>query len=300
MSLAERLPDFTDDVEDDDGPAYELRRRPALACPVVFSSPHSGRVYPERMMALSRLDARAVRLSEDAYVDGLIAPAEGYGVALMLARYGRAYVDLNREPTELDPEMFEGGAAAAPAARTARVAAGLGCIARVVAQGREIYRGKLPAGEAERRIAQAWRPYHAGLDALLNEARARFGRALLIDWHSMPGAAARADRARTGRTPDIVLGDRFGAACAPAITAAVQRELEAAGYVVVRNTPYAGGWTTERYGRPAAGVHALQIEIRRALYLDEARLAPSRGFEPLRRDIARLAARLASLGREFG
>ncbi len=290
MSLPSRATDFEPEA---DAPACQVLGPDEPVCPVVFSSPHSGRLYPAEMMALARLDERAIRQSEDAFVDDLIAPAVDHGVTLVLAGYARAYVDVNREPDEIDPLMFEGGGADG-AGRTARVAAGLGCIPRVVAQGREIYRGKLPADEAQRRLARVWRPYHVILDARLTRTRARFGRSILIDWHSMPTGAASAGGVRGGRAPDIVLGDRFGRSCAAALTGAVQRELERAGYVVARNTPYAGGWTTERYGRPEQGLHALQIEICRGLYLDEARLAPSAGFDRLRQDVGRLAQRLAA------
>lgn len=288
MSLAERAADEDERA----APPFDLRRPATLRTPVVFTSPHSGRLYPQRMMALSRLDARAVRMSEDAFVDELIAPAEDHGVALMLATHARAYVDVNRGAGEIDPDMFEGSTLQADVDRTARTAAGLGCIARVVGHGREIYRGKLPAGEAERRLEEVWRPWHAALDGLLSEAKLRFGVALLVDWHSMPSAVARAEQGR--RAPDVVLGDRFGMACAPAVTALVQGELSARGYVVARNAPYAGGWTTERYGQPQHGLHALQIEVSRRLYLDEERLRPSPGFNALQRDVAYLARRLAN------
>lgn len=286
MSLPDRATDPHSEAA-----AVEVRGPVEPACSMVFASPHSGRIYPPEMMALARLDARAVRQSEDAFVDDLIAPAVEHGVTLVLARYARAYVDVNREPDEIDPLMFEDAAPEA-GSRTARVAAGLGCIPRVVAQGREIYRGKLPAGEAQRRLARAWRPYHAALDARLTQTRARFGRSVLIDWHSMPAGAVKTGRARGARAPDMVLGDRFGRSCAPALTSAVQRELERAGYVVARNTPYAGGWTTETYGRPEQGLHALQVEISRGLYLDEARLEPSAGFDRLRGTVERLARAL--------
>ncbi len=287
MSLAERAETSVEDA--DDGPAFERRGGQPPASALIYASPHSGRVYPEQMMTRSRLDRRAVRQSEDALVDQLIAPAEQLGASLFLARYGRAYVDVNREPDELDGAMFEGGA---DGARTPRVAAGLGVVPRVVARGRDIYAARLPAGEGERRIGQVWRPYHEGLDALTREARARFGGTVLIDWHSMPSAAARSERARTGTAPDVVLGDRFGQSCAPSLTAWLQHALEACGYTVVRNTPYAGGWTTERYGRPEQQADCLQVELNRALYLDEATLTPNRRFPTLQRDLMRVTERL--------
>jgi N-formylglutamate amidohydrolase len=263
----------------------------AAPTPLVFASPHSGRRYPDDMMAAAHLDATAIRRSEDAYVDELIGGAPRLGVATLNARLARAYIDVNREPFELDATMFADELPEFARARTARVAAGLGTIARVVSEGQEIYARKLTFAEAAARIEGAHRPYHAALQQLLGEAHAAHGFAILVDWHSMPAAAARAG----GRNNacDIVLGDRFGAACAGQLPAVVEQELKALGYRVSRNTPYAGGYTTEHYGRPARRTHALQIEINRALYLDEARLALTPGFEKLKADIAQITAALA-------
>lgn len=260
--------------------------------PLVFASPHSGRDYPADMMAATTLDAQAIRRSEDAFVDDLIAAAPALGAATLTARYARAYIDLNREAFELDPGMFEDELPEFARARTARVAAGLGAIARVVSEGQEIYARKLTFSEARGRIEGAHRPYHAALERLIAEARRAHGFAILIDWHSMPAAAARAGG--RDRPCDFVLGDRFGAACAGLLTARVERELEAHGYRVARNTPYAGGYTTEHYGRPARRTHALQIEINRGLYLDEATLTPTAGFERLKGRLEQLTRTLAA------
>lgn len=275
-------------------PAFDVRRAaldgaPAPT-PLVFASPHSGRLYPDDMMAA--LDGVAIRRSEDAYVDELVAEGPGLGAALIAARLARAYIDVNREAFELDPAMFADELPDFARGRSARVAAGLGAIARVVSEGQEIYARKLTFAEARARIETAHAPYHAALARLLGEAHAAHGFAILIDWHSMPAAAARAG-GRDGAC-DIVLGDRFGAACAGVVTQRVERELEAMGYKVVRNAPYAGGYTTEHYGRPARRTHALQIEINRALYLDEARLTPTEGFARLKADLERLTAALAT------
>ena len=268
-----------------------------LASPLIFASPHSGRLYPGDMMNASVLDADAIRSSEDALVDKLVAGAADHGAALITATYARAYMDVNREPYELDPGMFEDELPAFARGRSARVAAGLGSIARIVAEGQEIYGRKLTFAEAKRRIERVHRPYHAALDRLLREARARFGMAVLVDWHSMPSAAARTlsqsgDAASAGAF-DLVLGDRFGASCSPAITGLVEGELEVMGYRVTRNAPYAGGYTTEFYGRPGAGVHALQIEINRALYVNETTLQPLEGFARLKSDLEQVIAALA-------
>jgi N-formylglutamate amidohydrolase len=258
----------------------------------VFASPHSGRIYPARLMAASHLDARAIRQSEDAFVDDLIAAAPGHGVTVVAACLARAWLDLNRDPWELDPGMFEDELPAFAHRVTARVAAGLGAIARIVCEGQEIYSRKLTFAEAQSRVDRVHRPYHAALAALVAETRARHGVAVLIDWHSMPSAAT----GQSGGGPgcDIVLGDRFGAAASPAVSRRVERELRELGYRVVRNAPYAGGYTTETYGRPGAGVHALQIEVNRALYLDETTLRPNGGYAALKSDLDRLAASLAA------
>lgn len=274
--------------------AFVVRRpdqgRPAATTPLVFASPHSGRLYPDDMMSAAALDAQSIRRSEDAFVDDLIDSAPAMGVATISASYARAYIDLNREPFELDPAMFADELPEFARARTARVAAGLGAIARIVSDGQEIYSRKLTFAEARQRIEGAHRPYHAALERLIDEAHAAFGFAILVDWHSMPAAAAKAG----GRDHacDMVLGDRFGAACAAVLPARVEAELEGLGYRVARNTPYAGGYTTEHYGRPARRTHALQIEINRALYLDEATLQPTAGFARLKAHVDRLTQRL--------
>jgi len=283
------------DAPDSSAPAFLLRRAAAEGAPpptpLVFASPHSGRLYPDDMMAAAVLDAHAIRRSEDVLVDDLIGRADALGAAVIAARYARAYIDLNREAFELDPAMFVDELPAFARARTARVAAGLGAIARVVSEGQEIYARKLTFAEARARIEQAHRPYHAALAQLIAEARAAHGFAILIDWHSMPSAAARAGRERPS---DFVLGDRFGAACAGLLTATVERELTGLGYRVGRNSPYAGGYTTEHYGRPLRRVHALQIEINRGLYLNESTLEPTKGFTRLKSDLERLTTALAS------
>lgn len=278
------------------GREFDVRRAAADGAapptPLVFASPHSGRVYPDDMMAAAALDAHAIRRSEDVLVDDLIGRAPELGAAVISARFARAYIDLNREAFELDPAMFVDELPDFARARTARVAAGLGAIARVVSEGQEIYARKLTFAEARARIERAHKPYHAALEQLLAEARAAHGFAILVDWHSMPSAAARAGR---DRPSDFVLGDRFGAACAGVLTAKVERDLEAMGYRVARNSPYAGGYTTEHYGRPARRTHALQIEINRALYMDETTREPTEGLARLTADAETLTRALAGM-----
>jgi N-formylglutamate amidohydrolase len=277
-------------------PPFDIRRPPegvAVRPGLVFASPHSGRHYPPDMRASSRLGAAAIRSSEDALVDELLEGAPRHGCTVIAARYARAYVDVNREPYELDPTMFEDDLPDFARARTARVAAGLGSIARLVAEGREIYDRKLTFAEANGRIQAVHQPYHGALAQLVEEARTHAGVAVLIDWHSMPGAAGQSGPGR--RCVDMVLGDRFGSTCAPALTEFVERQLTRMGYIVARNAPYAGGYTTETYGRPGRGVHALQVEISRALYLDEAMLMPTPGFARLKGDLERVFQALADL-----
>ena len=273
---------------------YDLIRPARLTTPFVFASPHSGRLYPADLMAASSLDTAQIRRSEDALVDSLVAGAPGAGIPLIAMRYARAYVDVNREPGELDPAMFEDELPAFARGCSTRVQAGLGTIARVVAEGQEIYARKLTWAEAKARIAAVHAPYHCALERLLQEARDACGFAVLVDWHSMPSAAAGGDASRGVRGADVILGDRFGAACAFGVTRLVERELEQRGYRVARNAPYAGGYTTQFYGRPHEGVHALQIELNRGLYLDETTLAPTPGFARLASDLTRLCAILAA------
>ncbi len=282
--------DFAPDLGDEVAP-FRLARPAADATAFIFASPHSGRNYPPSMMAASLLDMRAIRRSEDAHVDELIASAPAFGHTVIAAQFARAYLDVNREPWELDPAMFEDELPAFARARTARVAAGLGAIARIVCEGQEIYARKLTFAEAEGRVRAVHEPYHAALSALIAETKAAHGMALLVDCHSMPSAAARG---AGGEVCDMVLGDRFGAACGSQITRFVEGRLQEMGYRVARNAPYAGGYTTEHYGRPGRKVHALQIEISRALYFDETSLTLTDGFQRLSGHLKRLFADLAA------
>jgi len=274
------------------GLPYSLLRPPvALDSPLIFASPHSGRIYPYEMMAASDLNQDQIRSSEDAHVDDLIEGGQAVGASVLLNRFARAYVDVNRAPYELDPAMFEDELPDYARGRGARVAAGLGAIARVVANGREIYRRKLTFAEAKGRIEAVHQPYHAALRALIEAAQARFGQALVIDWHSMPSAAARTGQ---GEICDFVLGDRYGRSCEPGVVESVDQRLTGLGYRVARNSPYAGGYTTEHYGRPQDGVHALQIEINRRLYLDEQAMQTGPAFAALKADLESLFASLAA------
>lgn len=276
-------------------PAVEVLRPADLRLPFVFASPHSGNCYPAGFQASSKLDALTLRNSEDAFVDRLWAAAPALGAPLIRARFPRAYVDVNREPYEIDPQMFADAVPSFVNATSRRVMGGLGTIARVVTNGLEIYGRKLFWAEAELRIARYYFPYHAALKATIDEVRSRFGGVLLVDCHSMPSVGGPMDHDPGDRRVDFVLGDRFGAACAPRVIDAAQQLLEGMGYNVARNRPYAGGHVTEHYGRPVTGVHALQIEINRALYMDESVVEP---LPELARVAADLTLLIETLGRD--
>ncbi len=241
--------------------------------PLVFASPHSGRDYPAEFIASTRLDPLRLRRSEDSFVEELFAAAPLHGAPLLAATFPRAYCDPNREPWELDPTMFADALPPWVNTSSARVGAGLGTIARVVASGEPIYAGKLHFAEAEARVHGFWQPFHDNLSDLIGKTRAQFGCCLLIDCHSMPGGSLPARTAA-----DFVLGDAHGTACAPRAMRMVEQVLGDLGYVVRRNDPYAGGYITRHYGRPRESVHALQVEINRTLYMDEARIERLPGF----------------------
>ena len=270
-------------------PPLAVRRPLRQTVPVVFASPHSGRAYPPEFLAAARLDPLGLRRSEDSFVDLLFAEAPAHGAPLLLAGFPRAFCDANREAWELDPTMFEDRLPGFVNTTSPRVGAGLGTIPRVVASGEAIYRARLPFAEAERRVRGCWQPFHATLAALIDATKALFGACLLIDCHSMPSPAG-SGAARSG--PDVVLGDAHGTACAPAVTRFVEQALGELGYVVRRNDPYAGGYITRHYGRPREGVHVLQIELARGLYMDEARIEALPRFDQVRADATGLIARL--------
>ncbi len=276
-------------------PIFEVLRPTRQTLPLVFASPHSGRNYPVEFVQGSSLDALSLRRSEDSFVDQLFAAATERGAPLLRALYPRAFCDPNREPYELDPAMFEDDLPAFANTRSPRVAAGLGTIARVVANGAEIYGGKLRYAEISSRINGYYKPYHAALRALVDETRDKFGFCILVDCHSMPSIGGPMDKDPGETRVDFVLGDCFGTACAPAVADTADRLLAGLGYVVTRNDPYAGGFTTRHYGRPGERQHALQIEINRALYMDEEAIEPVAYFPTLARNLGQLIDTLGML-----
>ena len=257
----------------------------------VFASPHSGDVYPDDMGANPSLDRLALRSAEDALVDRMIAPGSEHGATLVLGRFGRAYVDLNRDPDDLDPGLIDGLEAQAA---TARTGAGYGVIPRLTGSGQPLYDRQLSRAEAYARIAAVHRPYHAALAEAMQAARARHGEAVLVDWHSMP---ARATQASSGaRGPDVVLGDRHGSTCEARLTRRLSTLFEGLGWRVALNQPYSGGWTTQAWGRPDEGFQAVQVELNRALYLDETTLTPNAGWDRCRKGVARVIAGMLADG----
>lgn len=273
--------------------AYHLSRPDQTRSAVVFASPHSGTHYTESFVRSSILDRQMIRSSEDAFVDLLFDGAPEFGAPILSARMPRAYVDLNRGTDEMDPALIEG---VRRQGHNPRVASGLGVIPRVVANGRAIYRGKLPLAEAQQRISQYWHPYHAALQSLLAQTHARFGRAILIDCHSMPHEAMDGST-RGGRPrPQVVLGDRFGASASSEVVDQIEAAFVAVGLTVARNTPFAGAYITQAYGRPSRHQHAIQVEIDRALYMDEQAICPNGNFEAFRAQMRQVTAGIAAIG----
>jgi len=270
-------------------PPFAVEQPAALVTPFIFNSPHSGRVYPSIFIKTSQLTPQALRMSEDLFIDKLFAPVVDKGATLMSARFPRAYLDLNRQPYELDPALFADKLPHYANSTSLRVIGGLGTIPRLVNENEEIYAAPLPLSVGLARVERLYEPYHDMLCRLIGETRGNFGRAFLIDCHSMPS--------HLGETPgappyDIVLGDRFGGSCSRDLVDFAATTFSMMGYRVGLNKPYAGGHITEFYGRPADCVHALQIEINRGLYVCENSFEIKPGFAKLKEDIAELAERL--------
>lgn len=280
---------ITDFISDD---GFEVLSPSEQTAPFVFGSPHSGSAYPQSFLESSRLDTRRIRLSEDAYVDELFAHVTAAGAPLIRAHFPRAYLDVNREPYELDARMFSERLPSFVNGRSPRVAAGLGTVPRIVSDQDEIYAGPITVSEALWRVEKLYKPYHAALRRLLATTHVRFGYAILVDCHSMPSTYRGQDPRHRA---DFVLGDRYGTSAARGITDVAAKTLADLGYSVGVNKPYAGGFITEHYGRPTRGLHALQIEINRALYMDEKTLEPHSGMQKLGDDLRELTARLIEL-----
>lgn len=270
-------------------PPFELLLPERQTVPIVFSSPHSGRYYPRSFVSSSKLDAHSIRQSEDFIVDKLFQSAVENGAPLLCANYARAFVDVNREAYELDPKMFSGKLPVFANINSLRVAGGLGTVARIVSERRDIYHDKLDVDEVLGRITNIYKPYHEALRELLANTYSGFGYGVLVDCHSMPSAK---DYNRADQRPDFIIGDRYGTSAASEIVNISVQILRDMGYLVAVNKPYAGGYITQYYGRPKEGIHAMQIEVNRGLYMDESAMVINDGFDQLSVDLEEFVAQL--------
>jgi N-formylglutamate amidohydrolase len=273
-------------------PPFEIVEPDEFRAPIVFNSPHSGSVYPQAFLSASRIDLPTLRRSEDSFMDELIAHLSARGFATVRVHFPRSYVDVNREPYELDPRMFSGRLPSFANTRSMRVAGGLGTIPRVVGDGQEIYRERLSVDDALTRIETLYKPYHRALRRLIGKLHQSFGAVIVVDCHSMPSIGVSRDEPRR---PDIVIGDRYGTSCAPLLPDMVEDTMTRLGYSVGRNKPYAGGFITEHYGNPASGLHVVQLELNRAVYMDERRRQKGPRFAQVAADFAALAEVLATV-----
>lgn len=263
-------------------PAFKIARPAQWRAGVVFASPHSGNIYPKSFVDRSDLTLAQLRKNEDIFIDKLFGPCITTGAPLLKARFPRCYVDVNRAEDELSPEWLD-----APVKPSVRAQAGLGVVPTHISESTHIYKRGLNIDIARLRLSRLYRPYHNALGELLAECVERFGQALLVDCHSMPGFSPMG-----ARRPDIILGDRFGKSCHPDTVARIQRIFRAAGYTVSTNYPYAGGFVTTHYGRPEAGIEAIQIEINRDLYLNPVTLTPKRGYDRLAGDLVTIISEI--------
>lgn len=284
------------DLRDELDPPFDIIEPAICRAPALFNSPHSGSTYPQAFLSQTRLDVATLRRSEDSFVDELMAGVVGHGYPLMRAHFPRCFVDVNREPYELDPRMFDGRLPSFANTRSMRVAGGLGTVARVVGDAQEIYDHRIPIDDALNRIESLYKPYHRALRKLFTKLHRDFGAAILVDCHSMPSSAGHKDERPR---PEFVIGDRYGTSCTGMVAEVTEQTLRGMGYTVSRNKPYAGGFITEHYGNPAAGLHAIQIEINRGLYMDERRYQRSAGFDRLAADLEVLARRLGEIPLEI-
>jgi N-formylglutamate deformylase len=262
---------------------------------VVFASPHSGRYYSSEFMAQTVLDPQVIRSSEDAFVDMLVGCAPRFGAPLIHAHFPRAYLDLNRASDEIDPAVVKD---VRSVAHNPRILSGLGVIPRVVANGRAIYRGKIPLAQAKERIEHVWRPYHSRLQDILDQTRLRFGEAILLDCHSMPHEASDGVSRPSFSRPEVVLGDRFGASIDEEIVERIENVFLNAGLKVSRNSPFAGAYIVQNYGRPSRRQHAVQIEIDRALYMNEQHVRQNGNFRSFQKLMEQVVCELTDIGRK--
>lgn len=273
-------------------PPFEIVEPVTWRAPIIFNSPHSGSTYPREFLNMSRIDLPALRRSEDSFMDELISGLSKLGFPTVTVNFPRSYVDVNREPYELDPRMFTGRMPSFANTRSMRVAGGLGTIPRVVGDGQEIYRTRINVNDALARIETLYKPYHRALRRLIDKAHRTFGTVVVVDCHSMPSVGVSRDEPPR---PDVVIGDRYGTSCAPLLPDTVEQTMSRLGYSVGRNKPYAGGFITEHYSNPISGLHTIQLELNRAVYMDERRHERSAGFAQVATDFAALANALATM-----
>ena len=273
-------------------PPFEIVEPAEWRAPIIFNSPHSGSAYPAEFLTASRIELAALRRSEDSFMDELIGGLSDRGFPTVRVNFPRSYVDVNREPYELDPRMFIGRLPSFANTRSMRVAGGLGTIPRVVGDGQEIYRERLSVDDALARIEALYKPYHRALRRLINKAHQTFGAVVVVDCHSMPSIGVSRDEPRR---PDVVIGDRYGTSCAPLLPDMIEQVMKGLGYSLGRNKPYAGGFITEHYGNPASGLHTIQLELNRAIYMDERRRERGPRFAQVTEDFVILAEALAAL-----
>jgi N-formylglutamate amidohydrolase len=279
-------------LDGEQSPPFEIVEPAAWRAPIIFNSPHSGSAYPNDFLHASRIDLPTLRRSEDSFMDELIADLSGSGFAVVRVHFPRSYVDVNREPYELDPRMFTGRLPSFANTRSMRVAGGLGTIPRVVGDGQEIYWERLAVDDALSRIETLYKPYHRAFRRLISRVHQAFGTVVVVDCHSMPSIGVSRDEPRR---PDVVIGDRYGTSCAPLLPDMVEKTMGRLGYSVGRNKPYAGGFITEHYGNPASGLHAVQLELNRAIYMDERRREKGPRFAQVAADFKLLAEALATV-----
>jgi len=276
----------------DFSPPFEIIEPAHWRAPLIFNSPHSGRTYPKSFLRQSRLSLAQLRKSEDFLIDQLIEPLTAAGFGVVRVHFPRCYVDVNREPYELDPRMFHGRLPSFVNTHSMRVAGGLGTVARIAGDAQDIYARPFAASEALSRIETLYKPYHRALRRLINKVHQQFGRAMLIDCHSMPSRRLGPD---SRPRPDFIIGDRYGNSCAGAMPSLIENMVGDFGYSCVRNKPYAGGFITEHYGNPLAGFHAIQIEMNRAIYMDETDCSLCDRFAVLRAQIGEIAEGLSRI-----
>jgi N-formylglutamate amidohydrolase len=279
-------------LEGERPPPFEIVEPAEWRAPIIFNSPHSGAAYPDAFLNASRIDLATLRRSEDSFMDELVGDLGSCGFAVVRVHFPRSYVDVNREPYELDPRMFAGRLPSFANTRSMRVAGGLGTIPRVVGDGQEIYRERLAVDDALSRIETLYKPYHRALRRLINRVHQSFGTVVVVDCHSMPSIGVSRDEPRR---PDLVIGDRYGTSCSPLLPDRVEETMGRLGYSVGRNKPYAGGFITEHYGNPASGLHVVQLELNRAVYMDERRREKGPRFAQVAADFAKLADALAAV-----